>query len=134
MTISIESALANRALANSAVAAAVSTRVYVTRAPEAPTLPFIVLYRIVSTRHHTMQGNSGLLKVRVQASIFAKTIKEASEAATALRLCFDAFKGVQNSITFSAVLIETEFEAYEPQVEIRSIIQQYGVWADEAVS
>ena len=133
MTISAEAALINRALADSAVAALVSTRIYLSRAPEQPVMPFIVFYRIAATRHHAMNGASGLVKLRVQASIFSKTMKEALSIGDALRLSFDDFIGDINSVTVQAILLESEFESYEPQVDVKSIIQQYQVWAAEAV-
>lgn len=66
-----------RLVADTAVAAAVSTRIYWGVVPQNATLPYVRLHIISDPRPEHLKGYQGSRRTRIQVSIFAKSFKDA---------------------------------------------------------
>lgn len=80
-------------LADAAVAALLSTRIYPGSAPERPTFPLVVLDRSGTTFHHNMDGPSTLRQVSQNVAIYSDDYDETQAVGAAIAAVLDAYTG-----------------------------------------
>lgn len=105
-------------LANeSTISAIVSSRIYVSKAPQGATLPHIVITQIGAEANQTLDGTTGLrfvdfdIDCKDDRSVGAETLGDA------VRVFIDDASGTAGSQTIKAVLLNDESTDYEPPVD-----------------
>lgn len=103
-------------LADTALAALISTRLYATRAAQGATVPYVVWQDVSGEGNYAHDGPTGLMTFRIQFSIFALTITAVEDVSAAIVNRIDGYSGVlgsavrigftffDNSITFDREL------------------------------
>lgn len=126
-----EKAIIDILLADAAVTALVGTRVYFATAPQAPVLPYIVMYRISAPRVHSLEGPSGLAAARIQIDMYAKSGASARAVGEAVRVALDCFRDEQSGVNLQCVLLLDEMDGYSEDPELRYVTHDYRVWYNE---
>ncbi len=131
----IEVALANQLLANTGVAALVSTRVYPVRLPQGGTYPAITYSKVSGSRIRTMGSHEDSANPRVQVSCWGKTYADAKGLANAVRIALDRFSGTlggMGGVDVSAILLENELDLDDPETKLYHVPLDFLVWYTEA--
>lgn len=87
-------------LGDTAVAAAIGTRLYPVKAPQNPTYPLVTMQKIVEPRYPHLRGSGGLAAPRYQIDVWVKelagtaTFNRAIEIAELIRRRIDGYSGV----------------------------------------
>lgn len=102
-------------LADASVAAVVSTRVYPLELPQDATLPAIVYSDLGGPRAHSLAGDSGIGRARVQVDMYAATLDAANALAVLVRTCINAAFGVE--CPEPQRIRETELDRYRLTVD-----------------
>lgn len=126
-----EQAIAELLVADAAVAALVSTRVYFAHAPQNVALPFVVLSRISGIRSHVLGGTVSLVEARVQIDSYASTVTTARSIANAVRTEINGFRGTQSGVDLQSIQLIDEQDGLEGDSEIWRVTSDYKVWYQE---
>ncbi len=95
-------------LADVAIAAVVTARVYPVRLPQGIKDASIVYSRISAQGDHHMQGPSGLARVRMQIDCYAQTAAAANSLANLVKEAIDGHSGSMGSVPVQGVFFESE--------------------------
>lgn len=102
-------ALRARLIADATISGLVGTRIYPGRAPQKPTMPYLVYHRISTIRESTLDiGNAKVPEVRMQVDVIAATQAVVEEILNAMRLSMDNFIGTSNGVTVLGVSVVDE--------------------------
>mgnify|MGYP001017267117 CR=1 FL=1 len=123
--MSLEAALRAYVLADSALAAAVGTRMYPRRLPQGPAFPALVYQRIDTRRLHGMSGPDGLPRARVQITCWAASVSGAMDTAALVRGRLDGFRGAWSDVTVGACLCVGERDLDDPETGRAAVVQDY---------
>ena len=105
-------------LANeSTISDIVSTRIYISKAPQTADLPHIVITQIGSNENQTLDGTTGLRFVDFDIDCKAERSVGAETLGNAVRVFMDDASGTAGSQTIDAVLMNDESTDYEPPVD-----------------
>lgn len=97
--MSIENALYKRLVAVSGVTALVSTRVYINKAPQKPTLPYVVLEADDDNAPaHAMGADIGIKRADVRLYCYAGTPQAAKEISLAVTAALRRYSGTHDAI------------------------------------
>jgi hypothetical protein len=99
------------------VSALVSSRVYVNKAPQTATLPYIVITQMSSDEMGAMDGTTGLRAVTFDIDCKADRSVEATSLSDAVRAFVRDYTGAAGSETIQAVLLESEAADFEPPTD-----------------
>jgi hypothetical protein len=110
---------------------AITTRVYPNYIPQAPTWPLVVYQKVSGERDHDITGPTGKAHPRFQLECWAETYDEAKSLANAVREALDGNTFTEGAVTIGSVVIQTEFDAYEPDVKCHRIVMDFNVWHTE---
>lgn len=122
-----EQALIDRLKADAAVSALVGTRIYFTEAPQAPALPYVVIFRVGDRPVHSLECSSGLHFARLQVDGFAKSAKTARDVMRAVKTSLDGFRGIQSTVDVQSVLLLDSMDGYEEAPELKRVTHDYRV-------
>lgn len=95
-----EEAVQTRLRSLAAITALVSTRVYVDKAPQDPTFPFIRITLVDDTSDYHLRGESGLKRAHVQVESYAKEVSGVDPYALAAAVA-DAVHGAGDGTALS---------------------------------
>lgn len=126
-----EKAIIDRLLGDSEVTAFVGSRIFFTQAPQAPVLPYVVIFRVGTNPIHSLELAAGLLAARLQVDIFAKTAKSTRDIARVVKTNLDGFRGTQSGVDVQSVLLLDSMDGYEEASELQRVTQDYRVWYKE---
>lgn len=102
-------ALRARLIADATISGLVGNRIYPGRAPQKPTMPYLVYHRISTIRESTLDvGNAKVPEVRMQVDVIAATQAVVEEILNAMRLSMDNFIGTSNGVTVLGVSVVDE--------------------------
>jgi Protein of unknown function (DUF3168) len=124
----LEQAFIGRINADPEANAYLNGRVYFHMAPQAPALPYAVLFRVDTQQIHSLSSSNKLKRGRVQLDIYANNQTSARKIATTVRDALDGFRGTQSTINVQGVLLLDEFDGYDEEPELRRVTQDYGAW------
>tara|TARA_R110000751_G_scaffold273379_4_gene374117 strand:+ start:24 stop:425 length:402 start_codon:yes stop_codon:yes gene_type:complete len=113
MKSGIVSLLANE----STISDIVSTRIYISKAPQTADLPHIVVTQIGSNENQTLDGTTGLRFVNFDIDCKDDRSVGAETLGDAVRVFMDDASGTAGSQTIDAVLLNDESTDYEPPVD-----------------
>ena len=100
------------------ISAIVSSRVYVGKAPQKATLPYLVLTQLGSEENTSIDGASGQLRfLTFDIDCKAKTSVQAESLGNAVRVFLDDYSGTAGSYTIGAVILNSESDDYEPPTD-----------------
>src|SRR5688500_1096601 len=109
----MEEALIARLLADSGVAAIVTTRVFPGARPQGSPLPALVMNRISGGPLYADDGEVGLQQARIQVDCWAETYAGAKLLARAVTVSLSAFEGTVGATTFEFIELENERDLRE---------------------
>jgi hypothetical protein len=121
-------------IADTAVLALVSTRVWPTILPQSPVLPAVTYQVISAFRRPTLTTTDNLPEKRVQIDAWGKTFEQAHAVAEAVRKAIDGFQGTMGSspgVEVSGIHAESERVGYEPDSKLHRESRDYMIWARE---
>lgn len=102
-------ALRARLIADATISGLVGNRIYPGRAPQKPTMPYLVYHRISTIRESTLDvGNAKVPEVRMQVDVIAATQAVVEEILNAMRISMDNFIGTSNGVTVLGVSVVDE--------------------------
>ena len=101
--------------AESTITAICGSRVYVSRAPQKSTFPYVVITQMGSDENGTIDGSTGQLRfLDFDIDCKAKSSVEAESLGNAIRTYIDDYSGAAGSFTIGAVIMNDESDDYEP--------------------
>ncbi|NBQ69146.1 MAG: DUF3168 domain-containing protein [Nitrosomonadaceae bacterium] len=107
--MSASKALRARLVADATMTGLVGNRIYPGRAPQKPTMPYIVYHRISTVRSATLDsGNTKVPEVRMQCDVIATTQAEVETILNQMRLVMDNFRGTSAGVTVLGVSVSDE--------------------------
>lgn len=96
------------------VSALVSNRVYVNKAPQRATLPYVILTQLTSEEFKSLDNTTSTLRMLTfDIDCKADRFVEAEAVANAVRVFLDDYSGAAGSYTIGAVLMNAEQHGYE---------------------
>lgn len=108
---------------------AVSQRVYPLKAPDTPTVPYIVVSRVSNVRLMTHQGYIGESRIRWQVSVFDTDYTRCRTTANSVVTALEAWAGIE--VTVGYALHTGETEIYEPDTKRYHIPVDFMVLCEE---
>jgi hypothetical protein len=127
----IRSGLRTFLLANGAVAALVSTRVYPIKIPQGEKNASLVYNEISGQGDHHMQGASGLVSVRMQIGAWAQTADAAHALFLTTKYALDGYGGLMGSVDVQGVFIESWRDIDDTTANLRGKVADYIIWYAE---
>ena len=118
-------------LADSGIAAAVESRVYPIRLPQAPGMPAVTYFKVSGLRHYGTAGPEGLSRPRIQIDCWARTYAAALSVAELVRQRLEGYSGAMGSATIQGVFFENEQEFFEAEPELYRVSRDYMVFFEE---
>jgi len=125
----IETALKTHLLSKTALTALVGQNIfYLGEVPQGVTEPYVVFFKVSTTREHSFSGSSQLARARFQFSVFSDSYYEAKQIVEQLQV---ALQGVTGNIGDSpyvnvgAILYENEQDLYETETKLYHIAVDY---------
>ena len=109
------------------VAAVLGDRIYPRRLQQKATLPALTYQRIDTPRTPVHGEKSIFPRPRMQLRIWAKTSKTAWQAADAVRITLDGFRGQMGALTVTRCVIVNEMEDDDPETGLVSVVQDYQI-------
>lgn len=101
----------------STISSLVSSRVYISKAPQTAPLPHIVITQMSSDELPAMDGTPGLRFVDFDIDCRADRSVEAETLGNAVRVFIDDYTGAAGDDTIQAVLLNDESTTYEPPTD-----------------
>ena len=137
--LDIRSGLRAFLLADAAVAAVVSTRIFPTRMPQGEKGTSIVYLRISGLGDHTLAGASRISRPRFQIDCWAQSPGAAADLANLVKERLDGYRGEmpygtaspQLSIECLGVFFENERDGFDADNEMFVVSRDYFVWHRE---
>ena len=107
--MSASKALRARLIDDATMFSLVGNRIYPGRAPQKPTMPYIVYHRISTVRSATLDtGNTKVPEVRMQVDVVASTQAEVETILNQMRLVMDNFRGTSSGVVVLGVSVSDE--------------------------
>ena len=107
--MSASKALRARLVADATMTGLVGSRIYPGRAPQKPTMPYLVYHRISTVRAATLDtGNAKVPEVRMQVDVIAASQSEVETIMNQMRLVMDNFRGTSAGVTVLGVSVDDE--------------------------
>lgn len=106
---------------------AVQGRVYSHAAPQGPTQPYIVMYRIAVTPRHVHRGAPDLLERLMQFSIFGTSQSQVLGIADALRRLLAGYSGTMGSYTVAGVFWSGERSGFNEATRMHQIAADFRI-------
>ena len=99
----------------STITAICSTRVYVSKAPEKASLPYVIITQMSSEENPSLDGASGKLRfITFDIDCKSKTSVQAESLGNAVRTFIQDYTGAAGNYTIGAVIMNDESDSYEP--------------------
>jgi hypothetical protein len=116
---SVSASLRTKLLTYNGISSIVGQRMYADVLPKSATMPAVILWRISTTRDHTVSDVTKSGHTRIQVDCYANTRAAADSLALAIQqsgIC--AFRGTVDSITISGVEIDSgDQHEHEPPTD-----------------
>jgi hypothetical protein len=121
--MTIESAIFSYLTSKVEITTLVSTRVYATVPPSAPTYPFITFTKITDQPNRDQDGSIGLAEVRLQLDAWAFIVQEQQNISEALRNVLDGFRGLMGTelLDVRRCYLETRNTFQEPDKQGKNL-------------
>lgn len=104
------------------------SRIYPLVLPQKVTYPAVTYQKIAGEWEHSMGGDSGFTSPDYQFNIYAKSYAEAKDTAKTLRLVLQNLSAEIGGMYIQAVLIENEFDDYEQETELYSVLIEFRIF------
>ncbi|NBS67650.1 DUF3168 domain-containing protein [bacterium] len=111
--MSAAKAMRARLIGDATLTGLIGTRIYPGKAPQDPTLPYVVYHRISTTRTPTLNGPTLVPETRIQLDIIATSQASAELVATAIRNRIDGYTGTSASVSVLSSVVEDEMDMDE---------------------
>lgn len=118
----MKSGLVSLLTGEATISAIVSSRVYINRAPQKATLPYIIITQMAADNHITLNGSSNNFRtLTFDIDCKAKTSLEAATLSDAVRVFIDDYSGTAGTYTIGAVLMNGEADDYEAPADASDV-------------
>lgn len=111
--MSAAKAMRARLIGDATLTGLIGARIYPGKAPQDPTLPYVVYHRISTTRTPTLNGPTLVPETRIQMDIIATSQASAELVATAIRNRIDGYTGTSASVSVLSSVVEDEMDMDE---------------------
>lgn len=111
--MSAAKAMRARLVGDSTLTGLIAQRIYPGKAPQDPTLPYVVYSRISTTRTSTLGGPTRVAEARMQLDIIATSQASAEQVANAVRNRLDGYTGTSASVVVLSSVVEDEQDMSE---------------------
>lgn len=101
-------------LQNESTISAITSQVYITKAPQTATVPYIVLELTDTEEFGSLDGTGSLRRVTFAIDCQSDRSVEAETLGAAVRVFIDDFTGAAGSFTIDAVNLSQELSDYDP--------------------
>jgi len=101
----------------STISAIVGSRVYISKAPQNASLPYIVITQMSSNENQTIDGTTGLRFVDFDIDCKAERSVTSETLGKTVRTFIDDYTGAAGADTVNAVLINDESTQFEPPTD-----------------
>jgi hypothetical protein len=100
-------AVADFLMSKPAITGLLGDKLFVNIVPQKTPYPFATYRRISTVREHHLKGRAGLVKSRIEVSVYSKRESESDAIATAIEESgFVAFRGTQSGFIICGVQLE----------------------------
>lgn len=106
-------------------------RVYPVKAPQHPTLPFLIYTKISAPRLYHLAGQTRLVRARFQVDCWAETYAGAVALAEAVRGLLSGFRGTVAGVVIGAVYLDNETDFWGDETEGYRRSLDFLVWHQE---
>lgn len=110
--------------------------IYHIKAPDNTAFPFIVYQKISAIKSYMMEGGgeftSGLYQFDIYSNAAAGASAQVSTIARKINGVFSGLKGTIQGVDIQGFFQENEIETYDPDIQVKRIIQTYRVEYIEA--
>lgn len=96
----------------------VGARVYSHRAPERPTTPYLVFFRISPEPIHSQTGPAGMIQRTFQFSAYSTVQSESLALGDAVRRLLDGFSGTMGALYVGSVLWRGDRMLFEDDTKL----------------
>lgn len=122
-------------LADPAIAAIISTRMYPVQLPQNPALPAIRYFRVSGNRPQSTTGPLGQTNPRVQIDCYALKFQDANDLAELVRKRLDGYRGPagDDGDFIQGAFFQTERDLWEeqPLPGMYAVSRDYMIWFRE---
>ena len=130
----IEEGIIALLLADTDVAALVSTRVYGVKLPQDPTLPAVVMARISESPEYATGGMVGLSAGRFQIDCWAAGLAGSRNLKEAVRKLLSGYKGTIGAEAIRGSFQETSTDLYDSELDAHRVSMDFLIWHVEPTS
>lgn len=133
----IRPALRGFLLADPAIAAKVTTRVFPIKLPQGIVAPSIVYTRITGYGDNKMDGATGLSRPRMQIDAWAQNADDAASLANVVKDRLDGYRGPMSYgspptvIYVQGVFYDMERDGYDEDAQLYFTSRDYFLWTEE---
>lgn len=96
------------------------TRIYPVRAPDSPTLPFVVYAVVANAPENVLSGPPPIDSTRLQIDVYDRTY-------AGMQTLSDAVRAAMQSAVAGSIL-ELEIDNYEPDTRLYRRVLDYTIW------
>lgn len=121
--MSARTAIYDILVADGSVNGQVSGRVFMTKAPQETTVPFIVFRADLMEHTFTKSGASTLDTFSIEIDIYHNTIAEGETLGGYIRTALDAYTGTINSVAVDGCHIENEVQDFD--------VEEFPIWTQD---
>ena len=127
----VATAICTRLAAHAGTAALIGTRVWLSRLPDDPTYPALVVLKISATRTPLMGDDADKVSARVQVSSWAETRAGVYALAEQVRDALQRWGGTAAGVTVVQVFLDNQVEPFEDDIRQWHFPQDFTVWYTE---
>lgn len=102
-------------------------KIFFAQAPETVALPYVVLFRVLTRKHHTVSGPVLYATALIQVDVYTKSLTQGRDLGTRIRNVIDGYRGIVSSVNLQSVLQEDQADNYDEESDIYQTIQDYEV-------
>jgi len=110
--MSVQSAIYTLLAAATDVTDLTSTRIYYDAADQAPTKPYITIFKVSDVHVHHMGGASGITEARIQVDAYAASPESRQAVFDAVRNALDGYVGTSDSVVISKCFLSSDNDLY----------------------
>jgi len=136
-TTAVDSSLANYELIEQAILTRLSQidllggRIYPVKAPQDVELPYLIFFKVATSRDHSHSGSSHLASAWVQFSSFAQTYEEGKQIVGEIKTLLDSFRGTITNISINGCFLQEEVDFLEEDTGLYHIACDYRIVYNE---
>ena len=94
-------------------------RIYPDEAPQKPTLPYVVYFRVGSERPHAMVADTTIRRARFQFNCYASKSDDARALADAVIAALSRYSGTQATVVIDDIYIDNQIDGVDDDAKLK---------------